>query len=659
MKKNTFSLKALKKIFAPKAPDPFNPKTHHNISLVAFLAWVGLGADCLSSVSYGPAEAFLALGQEYHLGIFIAIMTAISVFIIAISYNQVIALFPSGGGGYKVATELIGPFPGLVSGAGLIVDYFLTIAISIASGMDAIASVAGITNRQIKIDIEIFLLIILVLINLRGMKESIKFLMPVFVGFIVSHALIIIYGISLHSDKLHTILPESINETHNMARDIGWFATLSILFRAYSLGAGTYTGLEAVSNNVNMLREPRVKTGNITMMYMAISLSLLAGGIITLYILWYTKPVHGQTLNFAVFNQVLNDVPYKEYLLILLSFFEAAVLFVAANTGFLGGPAVLSNMASDNWVPSYFSELSERLVKHNGIVVFGVAAIFILLWTHGEVSLLVVLYSINVFLTFSISLFGLSLYWIKNRSKEPQWIRKLIISSIGFIVCSCILVITVLEKFTEGAWMTVLITGLLVIVGLMIKNHYLATKKSYHRFRKKYSLDINEGVLEKIEEVKPKELNKNGKTAIILVNKSYEIGLTMTEWIQESFPKNFENFVFVSVGVVDSENFANHDRLVRLRKKIKLRLKTCVYYCRKHKLKSTYYEAFGAEGIQELMHTANKVYKKYPNSTFFISKIVFKKDRWWNRLMHHKREKIILEKFSLDNMPTMLIPFLV
>jgi len=149
--------------------------------------------------------------------------------------------------------------------------------------------------------------------------------------------------------------------------------------------------------------------------------------------------------------EIFGHLPFHHFILILVLFFEAGLLLVAANTGFLGGPAVLANMAIDNWVPKQFRNLSSRLVTQNGILLFGVAALLILLGTDGEVSILVVLYSINVFLTFSLSLLGLCIYWFKHR-RAANWLIRIALSIIGFIVCAAILLIMILEKFTAGGW---------------------------------------------------------------------------------------------------------------------------------------------------------------------------------------------------------------
>src|SRR6476619_37293 len=185
----------LRDVFFGSPRDPMAPGTRHHIALIAFLAWIGIGADGLSSSAYGPAEAFIALGPHSQLALYLAFATAFTVFVISLAYNQVIELFPNGGGGYKVATKLVGPYAGLVAGSALIVDYVLTIAISVASGVDALASLLPPTRQSAKLEVEIGIIIVLIYLNLRGMRESIKILAPIFIGFVLTHFALIAYGI--------------------------------------------------------------------------------------------------------------------------------------------------------------------------------------------------------------------------------------------------------------------------------------------------------------------------------------------------------------------------------------------------------------------------------------------------------------------------------
>jgi amino acid transporter len=477
--------------------DPMSPETRKHIALAAFLAWIGIGADGLSSSAYGPAEAFIALGPHSQLALYLAIATAFTVFVISLAYNQVIELFPNGGGGYKVATKLVGAHAGLVAGAALVVDYVLTIAISVASGVDALFSLLPATQQLVKLEVEIGVIILLIYLNLRGMRESIRILAPIFIGFVITHFALIAYGIASRGAGLHLEIAGTIQETHDLASQAGGFFVLALFLKAYSLGGGTYTGIEAVSNNVNMLKEPRVRTGKWTMFLMALSLSITAGGIILLYLLWDVVPSHtGETLNAVVFGDIIDSLGFdggtSHAILIVVLAFEGALLFVAANTGFLGGPAVLANMAVDRWVPNQFSALSSRLVTRNGVLLMGAAALGILIYTEGYVGLLVILYTVNVFITFTLSLLGLTIYWWKQRRDDQLARRRLLLSGFALLITAAILVVIVIERFLQGGIVTLFITSLVVATGLMIRRHYGRVRHLTRQFERDHRWQMRE-----------------------------------------------------------------------------------------------------------------------------------------------------------------------
>ena len=471
------SQRRLRDVLLGPPRDPMAPDTRKHMALAAFLAWIGIGADGLSSSAYGPAEAFIALGTHSQLALYLAVATAFTVFVISLAYNQVIELFPNGGGGYKVATRLVGPYAGLVAGSALVVDYVLTIAISVASGVDALFSLLPPAHQLVKLEVQLAIVVLLIYLNLRGMRESIRVLAPIFVGFVITHFFLIAYGIVAHGPALRAEIDLTIRETHDLAGQAGAFFVVALFLKAYSLGGGTYTGIEAVSNNVNMLKEPRVRTGKWTMFLMALSLSITAGGIILLYLLWDVQPSHtGQTLNAVVFGDIIDNLGLNgstsHALLICVLVFEGALLFVAANTGFLGGPAVLANMAVDRWAPNQFASLSSRLVTRNGILLMGVAALAILSWTRGYVALLVVLYTVNVFITFTLSLLGLTIYWWRQRRDDELARRRLVLSASALLITASILVVIIIERFLQGGIVTLFITSVVVAGGVLIRRHY-------------------------------------------------------------------------------------------------------------------------------------------------------------------------------------------
>lgn len=647
----------LKNIILGKPLNALNPKIKENIALIAIIAWIGLGADGLSSSAYGPEQAFLALGSHTYMGIYLAFATALTVFLIALSYNQVIELFPNGGGGYKVATHLLGPRAGVISGSALIVDYILTIAVSTASAVDALFSLLppAFAAHNHKVIVEIATIVLLIVLNLRGMKESIKILIPLFVGFLLTHLAIIIIGLVYHHHGLGDVMPNAGHEIKNMSASVGIFATIALLLRAYSLGGGTYTGLEAVSNNVNMLAEPRIKTGKLTMLYMAISLSITASGIILLYLLWHVKPVENATLNAVVFNNILHDVGLGHYWLTILMFFEAALLFVAANTGFLGCPAVMANMAQDKWLPRQFRELSSRLVTQNGVLISGIAAIFILMWADGKVSTLVVLYSINVFLTFSMSLLGLSVYWIKSRRTKPQWKRKLFMSSIGFLVCASILIVTTIEKFMEGGWLTVIITTGIVTLCFLIRKHYRMVGVKLGEADTIFASHFQDISL-KNQEFLPIS-NKDEKTAVFFVTKHYGAGIHTILWVRRLFPDVFKNFVFLTSGEIDSEALANDIIFQRnYRKDLHNIIEHYRYFCTTHDLPSEGLFSYGIDETAELIKLAEYIQQDYPNCVFFASKLVFVDESAWSRLLHNNTISVLQRQLHLQGKQMVILP---
>lgn len=649
-----FSLRKFHDLLIGKSLDPLNPSTRHSIALAAFLAWIGLGADGLSSSCYGPEEAFLALGAHTHLGLYLALATAFTVFIIALGYNQVIELFPSGGGGYKVASHLLGEHAGLLSGSALIVDYVLTIAISVASGADALFSLLPPSLQGIKLASEIGLILLLIALNLRGMKESIKILLPIFLGFFVTHALLIGYGVYAKADGLSALVPDTLVETHALTQQLGWVFVSSLFLRAYSLGGGTYTGIEAVSNNVNKLAEPRVHTGKLTMFYMALSLAFTAGGIIVLYLLWQSKHVDGQTLNAVAFQSIIATLGMSTWMnssaLAVTLALEAGLLLVAANTGFLGGPAVMANMAADSWVPRQFRQLSSRLVTQNGIIVMGVSALVILIWSKGEVSLLVVLYSINVFLTFSLSLLGLSKHWWSERRSVSTWKRKLALSLLGLSVTGSILAVTLVEKFAEGGWVTVLITSMVVGLCLLIRKHYDETHEQLRHAEKLFGQSV------KVELGLPQKLDPELPTAIFLVDKNRGVGIHTIMWVLRLFPGHFKNFIFLSAGEVDTQSFDSDATIRTMQYKTENAL--CYYAGFSHSqgLQATWRMVYGTDLVTVLDDLVQEVIAEYPNSVCFAAKLIFTHDNIFVRWLHNQTALAMQRRLHLRGQQMVILP---
>jgi amino acid transporter len=645
-------LQKLKLWVIGKPLDPLNPDTRHHIALAAFLAWVGLGADGLSSSCYGPEEAFLALGQHSFMAIYLALATALTVFIISLAYNQVIELFPTGGGGYRVASTLLGSRFGLVAGSALIVDYVLTVVISVASGIDALFSLFSGVGDHYKLFVESGLIVLLIILNLRGMKESIKILLPVFLGFFVSHLFLVLYGVGSHGGRIPELFGGIGHRTLTLSNTIGWVGALALFLKAYSLGGGTYTGLEAVSNSVQSLAEPRVNTGKLTMLYLSLSLSFMAAGIILLYLLWDVKHVAGQTLNAVVFQNILTSLSIapglQKFALAFILFSEAGLLLVAANSGFLAGPTVLANMAADSWMPHQFRHLSTRLVTQNGILIVGLAALGILFWSHGSVQLLVVLYSINVFLTFSLSLLGLCVYWLKHK-ENPLWKKRLLLSGLGLSVTFSILIVTVCEKFMEGGWVTILITCVVIGVCLWIHSHYEETRQKLNQVDQLFGAQP----LSLVEN--PPILDSSAPTAVFLVGSSRGSGIHTLLWVQRLFPNHFKNFIFLTARAVDAQSYGG-DAVETIERQAEEGLQFYVNYCHHHQLPATGRLALGVDRIDALAQLAQQTHEKFSNCVFFTSKLVFENDTWITRLLHNQSALSLQRRLHTLGMQMVILP---
>jgi amino acid transporter len=481
MAMNTF--RQIKTVLLGGARDFRDRNIFHQLALTAFLAWVGLGSDGLSSSCYGPSEAFKALHGHPTLGIFVAIATGLTVLIIASSYSHIIELFPHGGGGYLVASKLLSPEMGVISGSALLIDYILTITLSIASGADAIFSFLPAGLIGYKLSFAVAGVLGLLLLNLRGVKEAVMPLVPVFLLFVVTHLIVIIYAVISHMGNFGAVYHETGRELNNSFHTLGLFGVLFLVMKAYSLGAGTFTGIEAVSNGLPVLRDPKVATAKKTMNYMAISLSVTVMGLMLAYILFDVHDYPGKTLNAILLENITASWSgYSGVAFVWVTLFsEAVLLFIAAQTGFLDGPRVLANMALDKWMPARFAMLSDRLVTEKGILVMGMASLVMMLASNGSVDFLIVLYSINVFITFTLSQLGMVRHWWKKRESEIKWKRKLMINGIGLILTTFILISVMILKFYEGGWVTILITGVLVMGAFYIKAHYNKTSNNLKR----------------------------------------------------------------------------------------------------------------------------------------------------------------------------------
>jgi amino acid transporter len=641
-------MKKLKDVVLGSPRDIHDPGVFHKISLVAFMAWVGLGADGLSSSAYGPDEAFRALGEHTELAVLLALATAFTVFVISYAYSRIIEHFPHGGGGYLVATKLLGPKFGVVSGSALLVDYILTITVSIASGASQIFSFLPIGWQQWMVPMEGLVIVILIVLNLRGAKESIAVLTPIFLLFLVTHAVVIFGSLFLHGSKIPELASHVTSDLHNGFSTLGFGAMFLLFARAYSRGAGTYTGIEAVSNGIQIMREPKIETAKRTMVYMALSLAITAGAILLIYLLLGVREEPGKTLN-AVMVERMQIGPW---FVVLTLCAEAALLFVAAQTGFIDGPRVMANMALDSWLPHRFSALSERLTLQYGIALIGGASILTLLYTQGNVDALVTMYSINVFITFSLTEMGMVRFWITERKTHPEWKRSLPIHMIGLVLCLSILTVVVVEKFEQGAWMTVVITSGLIALCSIIRKHYRTVAEKMTKLSQDLDLIPTDPL--KASSVPPVDPSK--PVAILLVGSFGGLGIHSLLTIFHQFPDYFKQVVFVSIAVLDSGSFKGSEEIERLEEETREGLEKYVAFTKGLGVAATSAMAVGMEAVEESEKLCTELARQYPRATFFAGKLIFQREKWYQRLLHNETATAVQRRLQWVGIPTVILP---
>jgi amino acid transporter len=580
-------------------------------------------------------------------------MSAATVAIICISYSQIIALFPAGGGGYLVASRLLSPTWGVVSGSALLIDYVLTISISVASGMDALFSFLPSAILGWKLAASVGGILFLTLLNLRGVRESVLLLAPVFGLFLVTHGFAVFYAFGTHASALMALPGDTLKAVHGASAEVGMFGVLALLLRAYSMGAGTYTGIEAVSNGLPILREPRVRTGRRTMTLMAISLAGMVAGLLVAYLLIGVRPLEGKTLNAVLLEQLAAGWPGwlgSMFVKIALTS-AAALLLIAAQAGFLDGPRVLANMALDRWMPSRFTALSDRFVTQNGVLIMGIASLFVLLLTRGEVELLVVLYSINVFITFSLSQAGMVRHWWQVRADDPSWFWRLTINAVGFSLTFFILITLTWMKIFSGGWITILMTSALIAAAFAVRRHYDGVRRQIANL---------DSIVEAAELPAPAGSTDfaptSNRTAVILVNGFNGLGLHTVLGAARLFGGGFKRMVFVQIGVLDAGNFKGSDEVERLRAHVKREADKYVSFVQTRGGSAEAVTAVGHEVLDELGKLVPDLIERHSNVIFFTGQLVFERETILTRFLHNYTAFALQRRLFLRGLPCAIVP---
>ncbi len=407
-----------------------------------------------------------------------------------------------------------------------------------------------------------------------------------------------------------------------------------------------------------ILKEPRVKTGIVTMRLMAFSLGITVLGLLAAYSLFHLKHVPGKTMN-ANLLEAMTAGWYKwigQPFIVITLLSEAALLFVGAQTGFLDGPRVISNMAQDNWFPRRFSILSDRLVTQNGLVLMAVSASFILLITGGDVTTLIVLYSINVFVTFSLSQAGMVRHWWQVKNSEKSWIPKLLINGLGFLLTMSILFTVVFIKFGEGGWLTILITSSLVYFVMMVRRHYDKAAKMIGKLDLKMFRQVEGAMLgyEHSNREAP-DFNPEAHTACICVQDFNGVGIHTFLKIREDFER-YKNFIFISVGMVDAGSFKGEAELQNLEEDVKFNLKKYEDLARAYGCFADSYYSIGTDIADDVKELSKKVVSQYNKVIFFIGNAIFASPTSLTRMLHSQTQLTLQNRLAHKGFVLVMIP---
>jgi len=431
-----------------------------------------LSSDSISSVAYAVEEILLVLVPAVGLVSFvwmprIALAIIALLLILVFSYRHVVDAYPNGGGAYVVAKENLGTIYSLVAGASLSVDYILTVAVSVAAATAAITSAFPDLFLH-RVAISLFMVFLLAVGNLRGLRESSRiFSIPTY-AFILSIIALILVGLAKYFSGETIALPAS----PQTAATLGTGAiTLMVVIRAFASGCSALTGVEAVSNAVPNFRAPAAKNAKIVYLLLAVSIVICFGGVAFLSKVCHIIPNPRQT----VITQLSLGIFGQGAMFYIIAATTAFILGLAANTAYSGFPTLLSVIAQDGYVPRQLSMRGHRLNFNNGIIMLSIAAAILLVIFKADTHLLISLYAVGVFTSFTLSQTGMVLHWWKARC--PGWEFKAAINGLGAVVTGVAVCVIGITKFTEGAWIVFVIVPLIIALMLRIKRHYITVAK--------------------------------------------------------------------------------------------------------------------------------------------------------------------------------------
>jgi amino acid transporter len=443
-----------------KTAQAFHERLSKRLALAVF------SSDALSSVAYATEEILLVLvtagTAAVSASIQISLMIILLLTILTLSYQQIVHEYPAGGGAYIVAKDNLGELPGLTAGAALMIDYVLTVSVSVAAGIAALTSAVPALLPH-RVGLGVFAILMVLMINLRGVRESGRiFAVPTYL-FISTILLMLAVGLVQASDGEPVQgLAKNASATATSMEGL----TLFLLLRAFSSGCTALTGVEVISNGVSAFKPPEPRNATITLVGMAAILGTLFIGITTLAYHYGIIPKEDETVVSQIAHATFGGGPL--YYLVQAS--TMLILILAANSAFAGFPRLASILARDSYMPHQMAMMGDRLVFSNGIIILGFLSCLLIVLFHGETHALIPLYAVGVFLSFTLSQAGMVTRWLTKRG--PHWVKKLAVNGVGAVATGIATLIIAGTKFVHGAWIVVLLLPLIIAWFRSVHSHY-------------------------------------------------------------------------------------------------------------------------------------------------------------------------------------------
>lgn len=436
------TLRQLREALLGADRDASDPRVLERVTVGVFAAWIAMGGDLLGSCVYGPDVLGRASAGGRSILVVAAGATLVTLALLALAYTRMVAHFPHGGGGYTAAKHLLHPRTALVSGVALVFDAGFNVAVSVVTCVEAAGAILPAGFEPFRAPAALALVALLTVVNLRGTKESVVVLVPILLAFVLSHVVVLGLGLAARAGALAEVVAPVAGDLGRVAREHGTLGAVGMALRAYALGGAIYTGLESISNGVPILREPKVRSARRTMILLAGVPALIITVILAGYLLYDVRPAGETPMNALLFQRVA--APLGPGLLGRLAvtvplLAEAALLVMAAQTGFVDGPRILGALATDRYLPARLSRLNGRLAPGPGILVVAAVALAAVALTGARLGPLIAVFVVSVFVTFTISQWAMLRHALRRRGAGRGWAADAALHAVCLAACLVIL----------------------------------------------------------------------------------------------------------------------------------------------------------------------------------------------------------------------------